>query len=103
MFEVTILIPVVDNDGDTFPASVHDAFESAILDFFGGFTRLPIEAVGAWLNAAGVTYRDATRVYIVAVASLGNGDKIVALVRFAKGLYSQEAIFIRYLGVVEII
>lgn len=103
MFEVTVLIPIVDNDGDAFPASVHEAFESTILDLFGGFTRLPVEAMGAWLNEAGVTYRDATRVYIVAVTSLANGDKVIALVRFAKGLYCQEAIFIRYLGVVEII
>ncbi len=103
MFEVVILIPIVDNDGDVFPASVHEAFEAAALDFFGGVTRLPIEAAGAWLSDAGVTYRDATHVYIVAVASLANGDRVVALVRFAKALYCQEAIFIRYLGVVEII
>lgn len=103
MFEVQMLIPVADNDGDTFPAAHHAAFEAAIIDSFGGFTLYPASAIGGWRNADGVTFADATRVYGIAVVSLADGDKIGGLVRFAKAFYMQEAIFIRYLGIVEIL
>jgi hypothetical protein len=103
MFEVQMLIPLADNDGETFTAEHHAAFEEAIVDAFGGFTRLPSSAIGGWKNAAGVMFSDVTRVYAVAVVSLTDGDKLGGLVRFAKAFYLQEAIFIRYLGIVEIL
>lgn len=103
MFEVQMLIPLADNDGDTFTAAHHAVFEAAIIDSFGGFTLLPSTAVGGWRNDAGVTFADATRVYAIAVVSLAGGDKVGALARFAKAFYLQEAIYIRYLGVVEIL
>lgn len=103
MFEVQLLIPLADNDGETFTAEHHAAFEAAIIDSFGGFTLYPSSAVGGWRNTAGVTFADATRIYGIAVVSLADGDKVGALARFAKAFYVQEAIFIRYLGVVEIL
>lgn len=103
MFEVQMLIPLADNDGETFTAEHHAAFEAAIIDSFGGFTLYPASAVGGWRNAAGVTFSDATRIYGIAVVSIVDGDKLGALVRFAKTFYCQEAIFIRYLGIIEIL
>lgn len=103
MFEVQILIPLADNDGEDFSAEHHAAFEAAIIDSFGGFTLYPASAIGGWRNAAGITFADATRVYGIAVVSLVDGDKIGGLARFAKAFYLQEAIFIRYLGVIEIL
>ncbi len=103
MFEVQMLIPLADNDGETFDAGHHAAFEIAIIDSFGGFTLYPASAVGGWRNAAGVTFADATRIYGIAIVSIVDGDKIGALARFAKAFYMQEAIFIRYLGVIEIL
>jgi hypothetical protein len=103
MFEVQVLIPLADNDGETFTAAHHAAFEEAIVDAFGGFSLLPSTAVGGWKNDAGVMFSDVTRVYAIAVVSLTHGDKLGGLVRFAKAFYMQEAIFIRYLGVVEIL
>lgn len=103
MFEVQVLIPLADNDGETFTAAHHAVFEEAVVDAFGGFTRLPATAIGGWKNDAGVMFSDVTRVYAIAVASIVDGDKLGALVRFAKAFYLQEAIFIRYLGVIEIL
>lgn len=103
MFEVQMLIPLADNDGETFTAEHHAAFEEAIVDAFGGFSRLPSTVVGGWKNADGVMFSDITRVYAIAIVSLTDGGKLGGLVRFAKAFYLQEAIFIRYLGVIEIL
>ncbi len=103
MFEVQMLIPLADNDGETFTAEHHAAFEAVIIDSFGGFTLYPASAVGGWRNAAGVTFSDATRIYGIAVISIVDGEKLGGLARFAKAFYLQEAIFIRYLGVIEIL
>lgn len=103
MFEVQMLIPVADNDGDAFTAEHFAAFEAAILDAFGGFTLYPSQAVGGWRNDAGIEYRDSSRIYGIAVPSIADGAKLVALVRFAKAFFSQEAIAVRYLGQVEIL
>jgi excisionase family DNA binding protein len=67
MFEVQMLIPLADNDGETFTAEHHAAFEAAVIDSFGGFTLYPASAIGGWRNAAGVTFSDATRIYGIAV------------------------------------
>lgn len=103
MLEVFILIPVTDNDGEAFTSEHFLAFEVVILESFTGFSIVPSEIVGAWRNDAGVTYRDRSRCYVVAVASIESGAAIVALARFAKAWFLQEAIAIRYLGRLEII
>lgn len=103
MFEVTILIPVTNNDGDAFGPAVFAAFEASILDAFGGFSVLPTDTIGAWRNDAGVVYRDRSRGYVIAVSSIAQGAAIVALAEQAKVLFEQEAIAFRYLGQLEII
>lgn len=102
MIEVTILIPIADNDGMTFAAPHHRQFEAVLLDHFGGFTRFPWHAIGGWVGN-GQTFSDATAVYLVAVEGLVGNDALREAIRFAKRHYRQEAIFLRYLGVAEVI
>jgi hypothetical protein len=102
MFEVQVLIPVVSNDGRAFSAEDHAAFEAVLVDHFGGFTLYPSTAIGGWKDADGVLYTDRTRVYGIAVASLADGGNVRSVVTFAMSHYAQLAIFVRYLGLVEI-
>ena len=67
----------------------------------GGLTRYGTEAEGLW-REDGLTYRDRKAVYGVALRSLTDGAKVATLVSFAKRHFRQEASFIKYLGVVEI-
>jgi hypothetical protein len=103
MFEVLMLVPLADNDGEVFSSEHFMAFEVVILDSFPGFSMLPDEIVGAWRNDAGVVYRDRSRCYVIGLSSLSQGAAVVALARYAKAWFRQEAIAIRYLGTLEII
>ena len=101
MVELTILIPVADNEGRLFSADHHRAFEAFAVARFGGITRYG-QARGTWVDE-GTTYHDTTLVYGVAVPSITAGDKVREMVEFARSHYRQEAIYIRYLGVAEIL
>ena len=63
--------------------------------------------LGAW--CAGVFWLylrsdpDGLRRPLAALASITDGGKLGALVEFAKGHYAQEAIYLRFLGVSEIL
>lgn len=103
MITIEILIPLFSNDGDEFVVGHHTAFEAEIIATFGGFSVLPGVVLGGW-ESEGIVYLDKTRVYVVAVTSLVvEGEKVVRLVEFAKVHYDQKAIFIRYLGMAEIL
>jgi hypothetical protein len=101
MFEIQMLIPVLDNDGVPFSPEEHEAFELKAAELVGGFSRYQGETLGGWYFE-GRLYRDRTRVYGLAVEGLAGGAKVLELAAFAKAHYRQEAIFLRYLGVVEI-
>ncbi len=102
--EVQFLIPVRDNEGMTF-GPTHDAvFEAYLARHFGGFTRLPAEAGGGWVNEDGRYFADTTRLYVVAVGGLvADGEELRKAVAFAKLHYRQEALFLRYLGMAEVL
>lgn len=102
MFEVTIFIPVTDNDGKTFDATHHAAFEAAAVERFGGLTRYQNGANGIWTDGER-TYIDTNVVYGVAIGGITEGGKLGELVSFAKSHYRQEAVFIKYLGIAEIL
>jgi hypothetical protein len=102
MIAVEIFIPVASNEGEEFQAEDDAAFELHLLNLFGGMSRLPGLVQGAWIDA-GAVYRDQNRVYVVALASIGDGSKIREAVDFAKKHYRQLAIFVRYLGQVEVL
>lgn len=103
MIVVEILIPLTSNEGAAFDAAHHAAFEAHLIDSFGGFSLLPGTVRGGWMDA-GVVFTDETRVYAVAVVSLlGDSGKIVRVVEIAKTHYGQLAIFVRYLGLAEVL
>jgi hypothetical protein len=102
LFEVQILIPVADNAGQIFAEHHHAAFETFAVALFGGITRLPNEAVGAWSDAA-VVYRDQTRIYVIALRSIVNGGQVGELATFAKAHYTQLAVYVRYLTLAEVL
>ena len=103
MFEVQLLIPNYHNNGKKFTVAHHTAFEVAVAKLVGGLTRLPNVATGHWVNQAGTHFADETRVYLLALSSITEGAKIGEVAALAKRHYEQEAIYLRYLGVAEIL
>jgi hypothetical protein len=102
MIAVEIYVPVASNQGEMFTRE-HDAvFELRLIHLFGGVSRLAGTVQGAWIDG-GKVFRDENRVFMVAVASLTDGEKLREAVEFAKKHYDQLAIFIRYLGQVEVL
>ncbi len=99
---VEILIPLTSNEGAAFTADHHHAFEANLIAVFGGFSLLPGTVRGGW-EAEGVVYSDETRVYAVAMVSIVDGGDLGEVVAFAKAHYGQLAIFVRYLGLAEVL
>jgi hypothetical protein len=103
MFEVTFLIPTVDNEG----VPIHEFFiqewEARARTAFGGYSLLPGLVEGSWESPTGKVYRDKLRQYIVAIPSLSEGLKLARLADAAKELLNQEAVYIRYLGLSEVL
>src|SRR5688572_8630003 len=87
MIEVIILVPVADNDGRTFAAPHHRAFERFLVERFGGFTRLPGKAQGGWVDGAGREYRDSNILYMVLVTDLVGNGGLSEAASFAKTHY----------------
>ncbi len=102
MIEVTILVPVRANNGVDFTDDEHTAWETELLRLFGGFSLFEATVRGGWIDG-GVVYHDDTRIYIVFLASLVDGEKVGLAVAFAKTHYGQLAITIRYLGLAEVL
>lgn len=103
MIIVEILIPLTSNEGAAFDAAHHVAFEAHLITAFGGYSLLPGTVRGGWVDA-GVVFTDETRVYAVAVTSLlAAGSDVIRIVEIAKAHYGQLAIFVRYLGMAEVL
>lgn len=102
MIEVTILIPLADNQGEAFSPEHHEAFEAQVLRRFGGLSRLPGTTAGKWVDQ-GRTYVDHLVAYVVAVPSILDAANLGEVIAFAKAHYRQEAIYVRYLGISEIL
>lgn len=102
MIEVLILIPLKSNEGRPFSSAHHTAFEAFVVERFGGISQLTGAVIGTWAEA-GVTYRDRTRVYVIAMASITQGGLLLEVVAFAKVHYEQLAIYVRYLGLSEVL
>lgn len=102
MFEITLLIPLTDNDNKRFNRKHHSLFESFVVERFGGLTLYGEGITGSWLDG-GRLYTDTSRHYGIGIRSITEGALVGEVIDFAKAHYEQEAIFIRYLGVVEIL
>lgn len=103
MFEVQILIPVESNENVPFPETVYRQWEEHLASEFHGFTRYPGTASGGWFDSEGEYYPDKTFVYGVALNSLEDGARFIESVRYARRLFEQKSMFIRYLNQAEIV
>lgn len=103
MVEVQFIVPVADNSGQPFTAE-HDAkFTTALMDRFGGYSRLPGLVAGGWRDG-GDDYFDDARLYVVAVNGIiGKAADLLATAEEAKRIYGQLAIYVRYLNVSEVL
>lgn len=103
MINIDILIPVSDNEGESFPQEHHFAFEQVILDHFEGFTRPTGVSIGGWKDPTGKVYRDLSITYRIAVPSITAAAPLAKIIDFAKSHYRQLAIFVTYLGMSEVL
>lgn len=104
IIEVQMLIPVLDNEGNAFTNEHDVVFETQLATLFKGFTREPAKAAGGWVDEGGRYYPDAMRIYVVAVGGLiTDGAALRFATIFAKQHYRQEKIYLRYLGLSEIL
>ncbi len=69
---------------------------------FGGITRLPGTAAGQWREGS-KTYVDTLVIYVMALSSIAQGHLVGEVAAFAKVHYAQEAIYVSYLGLNEIL
>src|SRR5690606_32796588 len=76
---VELFIPLASNEGETFTADHHAAFEAVLTGLFGGFSRLPGVVTGGWEDA-GRIYRDDLVIYAVVLPSLAAGGKVAEAV-----------------------
>lgn len=102
MFEITILIPSFDNDSKGFTKADHLVFEVFVVERFGAISLIPGLTSGAWSDE-GRTYHDSLLNYVIALPSILKAGKLNEVVEFAKSHYRQEAIYIRYLGLSEVL
>lgn len=101
MIEINIFVPLCGNDHEPFDIEHHETYEGHLLRLFGGWTRVEGDVAGAWLGDR--RYDDDLRVYVVSISTLLDGGKVRDAVEIAVVHYNQEAIYIRYLGLNEII
>lgn len=102
MFEVRINIPTYDNNQVPFTPVEYTVWERKLSETFGGYSLLPGTVQGGWVDGE-TTYCDDLRVYVVAMASITDGGKLGDIIEFAKLHFAQEAIYIAYLGMSEIL
>lgn len=95
---------MLDNEGVAFD-DAHDAvFDEFLARHFGGFTRLPAEAGGGWFDKDSTYYPDTMRGYIVGVDGIIAGaEPLRLMVNIVKAHYRQKAVFLQYLGVIEVL
>lgn len=104
MVEVQILIPLADNSGVEFDEDHVTAFDHRLIDAFGNISVLPGTGHGSWKMGDGSIAIEPWRIYLVAVDSLlASGGTIHAMAQFAARHFRQEAIYVRYLGVSEVV
>ncbi|MCI0703077.1 MAG: hypothetical protein L0241_18520 [Planctomycetia bacterium] len=104
MSELQLLIPIADNAGVAFDRLFDEQYELALANLFGGYTNPTVPVGGGWRDSDGTLYRDQNRSYIVFVSGIVQmSPQIIAAVQYAKWLYNQLAITVRYLDHAEIL
>jgi hypothetical protein len=92
--EAYIHIPLADNDGQMFPASMQYDFESQLVDLFGGCSVSDVR--GVWKDPkSGRIYRDNCLRYAIAHDWDGfAAGKLRRLAAKAAQVFSQECIYV---------
>lgn len=91
--EWQITIPTHDNDGQVWLDATLLAWEREICERVGGFTVDPMRE-GVYRMPSGVLMRERSRVYRIA-ARRQHAERLAV---FARGLFSQDTIYLRDLG-----
>jgi hypothetical protein len=100
MIEAAVLIPVRDNEGQSFPRSLTKELERRFRRF-GGHTQSPVS--GAWVGGSGRVYRDRSRQYTVSLASWTQIPDWLNVVHWLRECFQQQAVYIRIAGLPEIV
>jgi len=100
MFTVKFYLPITANDGYVYES--HGMFEACLIENFEGYTKYPGTYSGGW-SFEGEVYKDNLVVYGASVKSIRDASKICKVVEMAKEVYGQKAIFVKYLGISEIL
>jgi hypothetical protein len=89
----TFLIPLIDNEGQPFPASDWDWLQDELVVRFGGWT-LDGRVEGAWKDSeSGQVYRDRSVRYVVVVAESAVSD-LLSFLGEVKVHFRQLALYV---------
>ena len=101
---ITFLVPLKDNGGDAFGKAAYHRLMLTLTELFGGATRMPGEAVGAWTDSqTGRTFDDRLYQYQVRLPSIAEGALVQSAVAYIKRAFRQEAVAVSYMGQMEIL
>lgn len=101
MIEFTILVPKCDNEGNPLKSGLYTQLENELNSCFNGFTKLP-SVMGSWVNNSTV-YKEVMIPYIIAVDSVFDSFGIKQTAKYVKKLFKQEEIYVKYLGLSEVV
>ena len=101
LIELEVLIPLRDNFGRRFARAAWGQLEVDFAELAGGLSKQDGIA-GQW-SAAGRTYRDVSRRYLVAIRSWRQFPAWLEIVERIIVTFHQEAVYIRVGGGVEIL
>lgn len=101
MIKTLVLVPIQDNDGQTFGPVDWDLLEQKLLERFGGFSGGGM-VQGAWSDG-GKVYRDTSRRYEIALDSWNQIPDWLAIVHWTRNHFRQIALYVEVAGIPEII
>ena len=88
--KVTLLVPLTDNDGESFDLRTWQWWNRRLADAVTGFTDMGV-ATGWW---RGMT--DRNRVIVIVVKSAAEVDALRQVLREARFRFRQEAMYLEY-------
>lgn len=100
MIKTMFLVPIKDNASRPFGRRHWEELEEKLLEF-GGYTLGGV-VEGSW-TAGGKVYRERSRSYIVSLESWTQLPEWLAVIRWVRETFRQEAIYIEVAGIPEII
>lgn len=89
-FKVTLLIPLLDNEGEPFDLETWSWWSDQLTSLVSGFTDHGV-VTGWWRG-----YSDQNRMIVLIVSSMNEVDAIRQLLREARIRFAQEAMYLEY-------